>query len=255
MVRLAELAAPACRIEPQLLRQLRLVCVPEADVSVEQELWHSELVNERGRDHHPPRRRRPACCASACGQLARPCPMRSSTAPGHHDQAARRAVAAAGPRGASLPGPRSSDDTGTIATGARTLLDSLLSRRDGLDNWLGRAWSGLPADLKRRPEGRALGAGGRGQGRASGRRRPTPADADTVAHLLPLDAHPVDASTACASTVNVRPSEATHVHRRAADAATSACRSRATPAPRSWSSARARRRPCTWRPARSSSGP
>src|SRR5688572_23726787 len=49
LVRLAQVAAPACRIEPQLLRQLRLACVPDADVSVEQELWHSEFVNSRGR--------------------------------------------------------------------------------------------------------------------------------------------------------------------------------------------------------------
>ena len=48
LVALAQFASPACRVEPQLLRRLRLACVPDGDVSIEQELWHSELIDARG---------------------------------------------------------------------------------------------------------------------------------------------------------------------------------------------------------------
>lgn len=207
MVRLAELAAPACRIEPQLLRQLRLFCVPEADVSVEQELWHSELVNERDetitlRDGAlQVLRERLRATHEAVPDVV-------STAQG----IMTRLHAALPPLLAleeQLAWAEVIGDTGTIGTGARTLFDSLLSRRDGLDNWLGRAWSGLPADLKRRPEGRALGQVAAAKG-AQVDALPTPADADTVAHLLPLTPIPLRLH-GLALSVNVRPSEATHV--------------------------------------------
>ena len=65
LVALAELASPACRIEPQLLRRLRLACLPEADVSIEQELWQSELINARG-GPSPSAKGSHACCAAGC---------------------------------------------------------------------------------------------------------------------------------------------------------------------------------------------
>jgi type VI secretion system protein ImpC len=44
---LAELASIAVRIEPQLLRRLRLELLPHADASAEADLWFSELVESR----------------------------------------------------------------------------------------------------------------------------------------------------------------------------------------------------------------
>lgn len=45
---LAELASLAVRIEPELLRALRLLALPAADVAAETDLWWSELVEIRG---------------------------------------------------------------------------------------------------------------------------------------------------------------------------------------------------------------
>jgi tetratricopeptide (TPR) repeat protein len=50
VVRLAQMASLAVRIEPHLLRQLRIDCVPEADVGAEADLWFSDLVESRGAD-------------------------------------------------------------------------------------------------------------------------------------------------------------------------------------------------------------
>jgi len=49
-VRLAELASLAVRIEPHLLRRLRIDYLPNADVGVEADLWFSHLVDSRGTD-------------------------------------------------------------------------------------------------------------------------------------------------------------------------------------------------------------
>jgi hypothetical protein len=50
VVRLAQMASLAVRIEPHLLRQLRVQCVPEADVGAEADLWFSDIVESRGAD-------------------------------------------------------------------------------------------------------------------------------------------------------------------------------------------------------------
>jgi hypothetical protein len=47
VVALAEAAALAARVEPELLRALRLSCVPGADASVEAELWFGPLASVR----------------------------------------------------------------------------------------------------------------------------------------------------------------------------------------------------------------
>jgi hypothetical protein len=50
LVRLARVASLAVRVEPHLLRRLRLECAPEADVGSEADLWFSALVESRGTD-------------------------------------------------------------------------------------------------------------------------------------------------------------------------------------------------------------
>jgi hypothetical protein len=50
VVALATLASVAVRIEPHLLRRLRLELLPDTDVGVEADLWFSPLVESRGAD-------------------------------------------------------------------------------------------------------------------------------------------------------------------------------------------------------------
>jgi len=49
-VRLARLASLAVRVEPHLLRRLRLELLPEVDVGTEADVWFSPLVESRGAD-------------------------------------------------------------------------------------------------------------------------------------------------------------------------------------------------------------
>ena len=154
LVALAELASPACRIEPQLLRRLRLACLPEADVSIEQELWQSELINARGKTITF----RQGVARVLRGRLR----ARRQAQPHMVGQA--RAVMTAVHAQLSplliledeLAWAEVFQDDASIRDGAETLLGSLLARRDGLDYWLGRAWNVLPASLKQLPEGRQL---------------------------------------------------------------------------------------------------
>jgi hypothetical protein len=206
MVRLAELAAPACRAEPQLLRRLRLACVPEADVSVEQELWSSELVNERGnaitfRDGVVQILRR-RLKASLATELARVEGARRVTTNMHADLAPLLALEE------QLAWAEVFGERATIKSAARTLVDSMRSRRDGLDYWLGRAWSGLPADLKKEPEGRALAQVAAARG-AQVDAATTPAGVEALAHVLPLVALPLKLE-GLRLEINVAPAAATH---------------------------------------------
>ena len=205
LLRLAQLASPACRIEPQLLRRLRLECVTDADVSVEQELWHSELVNERG-------------AITFRGGVVRVLRERLKTMRAGNPTVVLRArrVMTALHRDLSpllvledeLAWAEIFGETASIASGARTLLTSLLARRDGLDYWLGRTWNGLPADLKRAPEGAALGQVAAARGAHVDDAAPVAA-AQAVAHVLPLVPLPLRLH-GLQLDINVKPSDATH---------------------------------------------
>ncbi|MGH9370894.1 MAG: hypothetical protein ACRD15_05130 [Vicinamibacterales bacterium] len=206
LIRLAQLASPACRIEPQLLRHLRLDCVPDADVSVEQELWHSELVNERGKTItfcegvvRVLRERLKAMRAASPTVVAR---ARSLMADLHRDLPPLLILED------ELAWAEVFGDSGSIASGAQTLLTSLLARREGLDYWLGRAWNVLPADLKRRPEGHALSQVAAARGARVDEATPVAA-AETVAHVLPLTPLPLKLH-GLQLDINVKPSDATH---------------------------------------------
>src|ERR1043165_3994291 len=206
LILLAQLASPACRIEPQLLRQLRLDCVPEADVSIEQELWYSELVNERGKSItfregvirilrerlKVTRVDRPDVVAKA----------RSVMEALHLDLPPLLVLEDA------LAWAEVFDESGSIASGAQTLLTSLLARREGLDYWLGRTWNVLPADLKRRPEGQALSQVAAARGARVEEATPVAA-AEMVAHVLPLTPLPLKLH-GLQLGINVKPSDATH---------------------------------------------
>ena len=208
LVALAELAAPACRIEPQLLRQLRTACVPEADVSVEQELWNSELVNSRGKTITF----REGVARVLRGRLRE----RRKAQPARVERA--RTVMADVHAGLSplliledeLAWAEVFDDETSIREGAQTLLGSLLARRDGLDYWLGRAWGVLPAGLKQLPAGRQLAQVAAAKGARVDEPAATATEVGSVAHVLPLAPLPIRLD-GLRLEVNVRPSEATHV--------------------------------------------
>ena len=208
LVALAELASPACRIEPQLLRRLRLACLPEADVSIEQELWQSELINGRGKTitfregvARVLRGRLRARRQSEPQMVGR---ARTVTTEVHaqlspllilEDELAWAEVF--------------QDDT-SIREGAKTLLTSLLARRDGLDYWLGRAWNALPAGLKLLPEGRQLAQVAAAKGARVDQDPGAAPELASVAHVLPLVPVPLKLH-GLQLEVNARPSEATHV--------------------------------------------
>jgi hypothetical protein len=206
LIRLAQFASPACRVEPQLLRQLRLACVLDADVSVEQELWHSELVNERGktitfregvvrvlRDRlKRTRAENPAVVGKARSLMT-----------DLHQELPKLLILEDELAWAEVFG-----DDGLIASGAQTLLTSLLARREGLDYWLGRTWNVLPADLKRRPEGQALSQAAAARG-ALVEQATDVAATQAVAHLMPLTPLPLKLH-GLQLDINVTPLEATH---------------------------------------------
>jgi hypothetical protein len=206
LVRLAQVAAPACRIEPQLLRQLRLACVPDADVSVEQELWHSEFVSSRGRTitFH-------TLVARVLRERLRD--WRLSDA-----ELVKRArtVTSILHAGLSpllvledeLAWAEIFDENPAIRSKAQKLLDSLLAGRDGLNHWLGRAWAGLPAGLKALPEGRQLAQVAAAEG-ATIAPDPNPS-VQQVVHALPPVALPLRLH-GLRLDLNVPPAQATHV--------------------------------------------
>lgn len=206
LVRLAQVAAPACRIEPQLLRQLRLACVPDADVSVEQELWHSEFVNSRGRTitfhalvSRVLRERLRDWARSDPELIKRAREVTKSLHAGLspllvlEDELAWAEIFA---------------DDPSIRSGAQTLLDSLLAGREGLNHWLGRAWAGLPDGLKSLPAGRQLAQVAAAAGATIA--QDTDPSVPQVAHALPPVAVPLRLH-GTRLEVNVPPAQATHV--------------------------------------------
>jgi hypothetical protein len=204
---LAELAAPACRIEPQLLRRLRIACVPGADVSVEQELWQSELVNSRGATI--------TFREGVARVLRNRLRARRAREPEVVERA--RAIMVEAHAGLSplliledeLAWAEVFDDAAALRAGAQTLIGSLLARRDGLDYWLGRAWNVLPQGLKQLPEGRELGQVAAAKGARVDEDAGGP-PADRIVHVLPLAPIPLRLH-GLALSVNVPPPEATHV--------------------------------------------
>ena len=208
LLALAELASPACRIEPQLLRRLRLACLPEADVSIEQELWHSELIDGRGKTITF----REGVARVLRGRLR----ARRQIQPeivGRARTVTTEVHAQLSPLlilEDELAWAEVFQDDASIRDGARTLLTSLLARRDGLDYWLGRAWSALPAGLKELPEGRQLAQAAAAKGARIDEDPGAAPELESVAHVLPLVPLPL-ALHGLRLELNARPSDATHV--------------------------------------------
>jgi len=154
LVRLAMFASPACRVEPELLRRLRRRCVPDADVSVEQELWFSELVASRG-----PMITFTGEATHALRQRLRAFYERSPTlADAARDEitAVHSHLPAVLRLEEELTWAEVVGDQATIQAHASAIVDSLRAGRDGVDEWLARAWPGLPSGLKHTDHGRRL---------------------------------------------------------------------------------------------------
>jgi hypothetical protein len=191
----------------QLLRRLRLACLSEADVSIEQELWQSELINARGKTITF----REGVARVLRGRLR----ARRQAQP--HIVGQARAVMTAVHAQLSplliledeLAWAEVFQDDASIRDGAGTLLGSLLARRDGLDYWLGRAWNVLPASLKQLPEGRQLAQAAAAKGARIDQDPGAPPALASVAHVLPLVPVPLKLH-GLRLEMNARPSEATH---------------------------------------------
>ena len=183
LVRLAELLSPASRIGPELIRWIRVFCVPEADVSVEQELWFSDLVRSRG-DEMLFADEVVAVLRSRLGDLRATDPAVVNQAKLWMDRIQ-----------VDLPPVlRLQEELGwaevlgeskTLLAGAEQLADSVAAERDGVDHWLAAAWDVLPEQVRHSSAGRNLSQVAAMRGASIEATDPADLDATRVAHLLP----------------------------------------------------------------------
>jgi len=151
--RAAELAVPlsiAVRIEPELIRAIRLAVLPHLDVSAESDLWFADdLVASRGPDTIVLRpevlpRLRAELAARVAGSAPAD-PIRSVwriTSRVHESVSPALALEE---RVAWLAVTRGEDGRAAIGEELSTALRALVQdRRTGIANWLAGAWSRLP---------------------------------------------------------------------------------------------------------------
>jgi hypothetical protein len=152
-------------------------------VSIEQELWFSELVASRGRVI--------TFTATVTQELRRR--LRAlHLADTDLVEAARQVMLAAHaelPRALRLEDELAwaeiVGDDATMHRNAEAIVASLQAGRDGLDNWLARAWPVLPRELKRSPHGELLAEVAAARG-AAVEQPPAGSDVTSVLNLLPL---------------------------------------------------------------------
>jgi len=185
LVRLAELLSPAALIEPELLRHIRLDCVPEAPVDVEQLLWFSELIRSRGHQgitftnavRAVLRQRLKLLAASDPDLVSKAMTIMQTV---HGDVSPVLAFEE------HIAWYEVFDNTAELRRAADTLLNSLLAGRDGLDHWLARAWEGLPQTLRDTPAGHNLAQVAALRGADIETPEADDLDIGSVWHLLPL---------------------------------------------------------------------
>lgn len=209
LIRLAELLSPASRIEPELIRHVRLEFVRDADVSVEQELWFSEFVRSRGDD---------AISLSVPFALVLRDRLRKRRV--NHQalvESARRLMAEihAGHSPVlvleeNLAWADVFDEETEMRSCAAQVLEALTAGRDGVDYWLARAWDGLPSTFKDTAEGKNLAQIAAQRGASIDPPAASDLDVSQVAHLL--SSRPILLSRAgSALRFGVPRSEATHL--------------------------------------------
>jgi hypothetical protein len=185
LMRLAELLAPASLIEPELLRHVRLACIPEADVTVEQALWFSELIRSRSDQgvvfgtavRLNLQRRLQRRLATQRDLVER---ARSVMGTLHRDQTPLLALEE------SLAWSEVFGDTQALRAAADTLIESLLAGREGMEHWLTRVWDSLPAPLRHTPAGQNLAQVAAVHGADVDIVAAQDLDVSRVIHLLPL---------------------------------------------------------------------
>jgi kumamolisin len=152
----AELAVPlsiAVRIEPELVRAIRLAILPYLDVAAESDLWFSDLVASRGPDSIILKPEvLPGLRAQLADRLARSAPGDSIRSVG---DIVTRIHASASPallleeRVAWLAVSQREGGGPAIEDELRTVLYALqVQRRTGIADWVAGAWTRLPESVR-----------------------------------------------------------------------------------------------------------
>jgi kumamolisin len=151
----AELAIPlsiAVRIEPELMRAIRLAVLPFLDVAAESDLWFGDLVGSRGPDSIMLRQELlPGLRAQLAGRLARSAPADPIRSVG---DITARIHASASPallleeRVAWLAAALRDEGSQAIENELRSALSALQQGRTGIADWLHGAWTRLPESVR-----------------------------------------------------------------------------------------------------------
>lgn len=152
----AELAVPlsiAVRIEPELVRAIRLAILPYLDVAAESDLWFSDLVGSRGPDSIMLRPELlPGLRAQLAERLARSAPGDPIRKTGDITAGIHASVSPAlllEERVAWLAASRGDDAGPAIEDELRTALYALqVQHRVGVADWVAGAWGRLPESAR-----------------------------------------------------------------------------------------------------------
>jgi uncharacterized Zn-binding protein involved in type VI secretion len=153
---LAALLSPASRVEPELLRAIRLACLPELPVEAEHELWFDHIVDARS-----------DAAITFAPEAVRELRQRLRAM---HGGVWRPVVERARTVMAELHAPISpllgleeemawtevTGDAARAADLARNVVQAMAAGRDGVQHWVRRVWPTLPAGVRESPSGWVL---------------------------------------------------------------------------------------------------
>ena len=156
VARLAVLLSPAARIEAELLRHVRLQCLPGSDVGIEQDLWFSALVSARSNagitfadDVTVELRGRLAVLYREDPDVVERAREAMTTT---HDGLSPLLSIEEELAWADIVGDEQSEER--IAA---LLVRAVAAGRPDIDHWLARVWHTIPATVQQSPDGWVLG--------------------------------------------------------------------------------------------------